>query len=260
MDRPTSEDTTLPLPSGASRAVDATAGRGAAAVFGLLSWARRSRVFHPAGVAFQAAVTVEPNDEPTGAALLDERGRYRAVIRVSRGVGLPAGWPDVLGLAVRMLDAHGPGHHQDLLMATAGGSGPGLRHLLVPARSFSWPRYSTLLPYRVGEQLVVIGARPLAEPGFEPRTFDEVGEALVDARLRFALEVSTVRGDWRRWGTVDVGRRLPETEEASLRFDPFRSGPDLVPAGFLNTLRRRAYKASQDARPTPLDDDPTLHR
>ena len=259
MDRALPEDPSLAAPVAVARkAVDATAGRAAATVFGALSWVRRSRVFHPAGVAFEAVVTVEPEPTPTGAALLDEHGRYRAVVRLSRGVGLPSNVPDILGLAVRMLDSYGPGRHQDFLMVTAGGSAPGLRHLLVPVRSFGWSRYSTLLPYRTGTGLVVVGAQPSGDPGLRLRTFEEVADALVEARLRFALEVAPVRGDWRRWGALDVGRRLDPDEGESLRFDPFRSGPDLVPAGMLNTLRRRAYRASQDARPTPMDSDPTI--
>lgn len=64
----------------------------------------------------------------------------------------------MLGLAVRILDAHGVGAHQDLLLATSG-ERPIVRHLFVPATSFDAIRFSSVLPYRLGDRTVVFGAR-----------------------------------------------------------------------------------------------------
>src|SRR3982750_2638745 len=113
--------------------VDDTAGVGAGLTFG----PPRRRGFHPVGTAFEASLDLDGRsryDVP----LLDERGRRPCVVRLSRGIGLPDGAPDINGLAIRVLDAHGPGHHQDFLLAS---SGVGLlsRHALVPAASYAAP-------------------------------------------------------------------------------------------------------------------------
>jgi hypothetical protein len=43
------------------------------------------------------------------------------LVRLSRGVGLPSGWPDVLGVAVRVQDGGGVGIDLDLLVSTTVG-------------------------------------------------------------------------------------------------------------------------------------------
>jgi hypothetical protein len=44
------------------------------------------------------------------------------LVRFSRGAGLPDALPDVLGIAIRIPDADGAGHPQDLMLSTGGGS------------------------------------------------------------------------------------------------------------------------------------------
>ena len=62
-------------------------------------------------------------------------------MRFSRGAGLPEPLPDILGVAVRVLDSHGPGGHQDFLLATSSGL-PVAHHALLPATTF-WERDAT---------------------------------------------------------------------------------------------------------------------
>src|SRR3954471_22227465 len=124
-----------------------------AAVFEAGSAVRRARVFHPMGIGFRSTVTIRPTTEgeaPFGVPLLDHPGAYSGRVRVSRGAGLPEPLPDVLGLAVRIEDAHGLGHAQDLLLGSSS-SLPVGRQLFVPAASFSGATLTPILPYRLGD-------------------------------------------------------------------------------------------------------------
>src|SRR5688572_2465412 len=101
------------------RVVDLTAGPVAGAVFGTASFVRRARTFHPDGRAFQATVDVVGDRSPGGDQGFGAGGRRRAIVRLSRGAGTPEPLPDFLGLAVRILDAHGVGSHQDVLLVSS---------------------------------------------------------------------------------------------------------------------------------------------
>src|SRR3712207_2526740 len=137
------------------------------AVFHALSAARRKRVFHPVGVGYGGELRVE-SDGP--GAFFTEGRSYSAVARLSRAAGLPQPLPDALGLAFRLVDAHGVDRHQDFLLVTSG-SGPLLHHLLLPAPGgfFSQP-YSSLLPYRSGDGLCMIGRSEERRVGKECRS------------------------------------------------------------------------------------------
>jgi hypothetical protein len=232
--------------------VEATAGAAAAVFTGIGSALRRARLFHPDGVAFQATVDLEGGEH--GAPLLDEPARRRAIVRLSRGTGVPEPLPDVLGMAVRFLDVHGPEAHQDLLLVTSGGP-PLLRHTFAPVRSFDHERWSSVLPYRVGGQLVLLGARPLRSEGPPVQRLADLAEEVASGRLRFALEMAPVTGSWEILGTIELGARLTDAEAESLRFSAANAGGGVEPAGVLQATRRLAYRASQAARPRLLDGD-----
>ena len=123
------EDTDRPMPSEARSPVEVPRWLGdlTARAFGLAAAVRFPRPLHPSGVT------------RAGEARLTGRGRLlaggptcRVVARFSRGAGLPEPLPDVLGLAVRFVDAFGPGRHHDVLLSSGG---PGrLAWVLAPAR------------------------------------------------------------------------------------------------------------------------------
>ena len=226
--------------------IDHTAGTMSALTFGTLTALRRRRIFHPDGIAVEATLDIEGNAS-TGAALFDERGRRRCIARFSRGVGIPEPLPDILGLALRVLDAPGHDTCQDLLFVTSGAA-PLVRNALLPAQGYADRHYSSLLPYRVGDRTVILGARPLLSSGLSPRTFDELSQALAAARLRFVLEIAEPRGEWEPVGTVEFGRRLSEGEAEGLQFNVFNAVDGIEPVGFLNTVRKKAYAGSQRAR------------
>src|SRR5688572_9064652 len=82
------------------------------------STVRGKRVLHPRGRTFGGRLVV-PGGTSYGVPLLDEPGAYDVLVRLSRSAGLPAPLPDIQGVAVRVLDAHGPRQHQDWLVDTA---------------------------------------------------------------------------------------------------------------------------------------------
>lgn len=229
----------------ATPAVEATAGVAAAAVMGAASAVRRKRVFHPDGVGYHATFHVTGADH--GALLLDEAGTHPAVVRLSRGVGLPETLPDFLGLALRITDAHGPGDHQDVLLVSSM-SRPWLRHALLPVRSFDHVRYSTLVPYRVGGRTVLFGARRLDDDAPPATQVSHLRDGVPPPR--FALELAEPRGGWEPIGVLELGERLSPDESTALRFDPSHSGGGIEPIGVVQAVRRLAYRSSQAARPT----------
>ena len=230
-----------PAPAVSERVRETTA-----SFWSALSALRGKRVFHPDGDAYLATFTVPDRPKPTGVPLFDEPGPKRALVRASRAAGLPEPLPDALGLAIRLQDAHGPGHHQDFLLITSANL-PVAHHLIVPALGgFFGHSYSSLLPYRIGGALRLVGAMPVDhEPA---RSLDALAAAARAGEARFDLALAAVGGRFRKVGRIQLGERLaPEAGEA-LRFNPWHTGGGITPAGPLQTLRGAAYRGSQAGR------------
>jgi hypothetical protein len=134
----------------------AAAGPVVAAGFYALAALRRRRSLHPTGIGYQGLLQV-PNERPPrpGVPLFQAGATHLALLRFSRGAGLPEPLPDALGVAIKLPDAHGPGVDQDLLL-TSSTDRPLLRRLLFPARSFVRGAFSTALPYDLGSERVVL--------------------------------------------------------------------------------------------------------
>ena len=161
-------------------------------------------------------------------------------MRFSRSAGLPSWLPDVYGLAVRLVDAHGPGRHQDLLL-DATQPAPLLRRLPWPRWDATSALYSSLLPYDVGGRRMLVGAvHAPATPG--ARSLD----ALPD-EVELALLLATAHGPWREVGRVRTTGELPAPEGRQLRFTPGMTGGGLRPAGPFQEWRNRSYPASHVA-------------
>jgi hypothetical protein len=226
-----------------------------AAGFYALSVLRRRRSLHPAGVGFQGQLLIS-NDAPDrpGVALLRPGATYRALLRFSRGAGLPQPLPDALGVAIKLPDAHGPGADQDLLL-TRSTDRPLLRRLLFPARSFIRRAFSTVLPYELdGERVVVLLVPAPAGQRRSPGGVAAGGGALAELRaaavagLGFELRTAGTLGPSQRLATLTVDEALPAEQTEALRFNPWTTGPGIRPSGWLNLLRDAAYRASQRGR------------
>lgn len=207
------------------------------AAFRTAARVRGARAFHPRGRSYTAQSRIDTDRAPAGF----PTGTHRAIVRFSRGVGLPEAVPDILGVAVRLVDAAGPGVHQDLLMASAGDSLLG-RHLLRPGRSFTSGVFSTILPYDLRGRRVVFGAW-IAGDG--EVLLDHVADHVVELLWSTPGAGSTERAVM---GELRPGVPLGDEEERALGFDPFRTTPDVTPVGWLNDLRRPAYGASRHGR------------
>jgi hypothetical protein len=170
-----------------------------------------------------------------------DRRERAALVRLSRGGGLPERLPDVRGCALRVVDAHGPVRHQDLLLASSLSQVLG-RHLLLPGHEFGGAFYSSLLPYRIGERRLLFGG-VLAGPA--GRSLEEVEGSVAGGGLRIHVLAAAPLGPWVEVAMVTVDRRAPEADD--VRFNPWVTGGGIEPIGALMGLRDPAYRASQAA-------------
>jgi hypothetical protein len=200
--------------------------------------ARRARALHPRGRTYHATV-MTCGGGGYGVDLLDHGAVYPALARLSRGAGLPGGWPDVLGVAVRVWDAGGPGADLDLLASTVAGTAPVARHVPWPRRRARSP-YTTIAGYgtRLGRRYFAVlpdpDAPPLADPGVP---------------ARFRLAVASASGNWWVFGRLALTRPAPDGLDAAVAFDPVvRTVQGLRPQGWLWRLRAAAYEGSRRGR------------
>lgn len=208
------------------------------ALFAALSAVRRRRVFHPYGDAFEAVVSIGAGARRVAdIPLLRRAATHDAVVRLSRGAGLPLPWPDIHGLALKLPGVDGEAD-QDLLLVTSGAA-PLARHLLLPTAGFEGRWLSSVLPFRMGDRHVVVGAGLLGEAGDEP----------VTSGATFELAVSSLVGPWESFGHVTLGAALDAEAAARVTFNPWNAGAGIIPVGALNWLRDAAYRGSQVARP-----------
>ncbi|WP_205697807.1 hypothetical protein [Conexibacter sp. SYSU D00693] len=220
-----------------------------AAGFGAVARLRHARAVHPHGPAWPATATVGPVD---GVPALARRRDVEATVRLSRSFDVADHLPDVLGVAVRLHDLHGPERHQDVLVVSCV-PGPVANPIPTPSPDWTWPTYSSLLPLRIGERLGFLGARSaVSDAAKEGLAVEGARRAAAQDGLAFDLTWAPVGGTWRPLGSVRVdGPELSAERAEALRFDPvLHSGPGLQLAGrALRDLRRRAYRSSRAARP-----------
>lgn len=198
-----------------------------ATTFRALSRVRGARIFHPDGTAYTARWVVDDRGDLPAIPLFQRGADLDAIVRLSRGAGLPHALPDVLGLAVRVVPLS-----QDLLLVTTPGGGPVLRRLLLPAWRFGGKWLSSLVSFDAAGHRLVVGGR---------------ADAHDPTRVRVA--VAPPLGAWQPVATLLLGDELPDDVQHELRFDPWHDGGGLRPVGLLNRVRARAYPASQQGRP-----------
>jgi hypothetical protein len=201
-----------------------TAGRALAVPLGALARWRRGKPMHPRGVVVDGVLERGTGPVPFGVPWLDEQARDDVVVRLSRGTGLPAPLPDLLGLAVRIPD--GP---VDLLL-TSTATGPVLRLLPRPRRDTA-TSYGSVMGYRSDAGTLRLAALP-----------DD------DSARRFTLAAARGQGPWRPFGRLVLGAPR-EPLDPDVRFDAVRNPPHgLVPDGPLARLRAPAYAAARRGR------------
>lgn len=233
-----------------ARAGIALGGAGLGLAFEAVSRLRSAKSLHPRGAVFEATFAVHGGGPPellAGVALLSERRSYPAVVRFSRSLGLPERSPDVLGMAIRLVDAHGPDRPQDLLLVTSG-DGAVVHHLFVPSKGFFALPYSSVLVFRGDGDAFVVGARlapGAARASGRGSELEDLSAAAETGELRYDVGVAPVRGRMTPVATLTVGDRLPD-ERNGLRFNPWHTGGGLEPTGPVNRMRRWVYPRSQE--------------
>ncbi|WP_433158264.1 hypothetical protein [Kribbella sp. CA-247076] len=203
---------------------------GFSAFFRSLARLRGSPAVHPRGVTFAARLVV---DQPTP---VIPDGDHVATVRLSKGAGTPGGWPDVLGLALR-IDVG------DFLFSSSG-EGVWTRWLPTPAGDWATPRYGTLAPYESAGRWWWLMLTPSGPP---------VGHASVRELKEppdFTLYLGDETAEWRPVGRLTIDEVI---DGSGIVFDPILNHPPTAqPAPrWLRDLRERAYSSSRQGREAP---------
>lgn len=183
-------------------------------VLGVLATLRRDKPLHPRGRTLRGELTTWGGARSWGTPFLDEPSTRTCLVRLSRAAGLPRGWPDLGGIAVRLDGAatlpadegrttDPAGEGGDLLVATTGTGRLG-RFVLVPRRRTD-AAMTTLLPLRSRRGPLVLR--------FTPEGADS-----------WLLSATSARGRWEPRGRLVVAG---DDGDAPVRFDPVHR----VPAG-----------------------------
>jgi len=227
-----------------------------------VSRARQARMFHPVGQTYQARLEIEPGlDAPWKE--LAERLSGPALARFSGALWRNFEHLDVLGVALRLRETSSVSPQrlatdQDLLFATIVSP---LTMWLAPfttnAHDYLGNRYWAVSPFDVGQSRhVKFRLSPVERdsPGQDARVRLPRDESLSVGVNRAAIPLRfearrTFEPHWRTLATVWLSAAADVDQEA-LRFSPFQTGRRIVPSGFVHSLRRATYAASQRARPS----------
>jgi hypothetical protein len=202
---------------------------------------RHARVFHPNGLHLAGRLHAEPEFEP-----LFGSGERAVIARLSKGVGLPNGLPDVLGLAFRVLDRDD--EPWDFALATTGQGSLG-RLVITPARGWASARYGCLMPYRISNSAPTWF---FAEPdSVQPASasLEAMRAHLNEDLVSFTLSAGRLGGP--TWRVAEITLRPAESaEHRTDYFDPMLNHPaevELFPKA-IGKIRELAYTGSRSGR------------
>jgi hypothetical protein len=218
------------------------AGRLLAVPFGALARARHGKSLHPRGAVFTGRLERTGSRPRWGVPWLDEPGEDDAVVRLSRGAGLPAPLPDLLGLAIRV---PGPeGRPVDLLLSSTG-TGRLTRYLPQPRRDTAGG-YCSLMTFRSPGGTVVLGALP--EQDSVPSEPEPLAGEVAARPLAFTLAAASPFGQWRPFARLELTTPADELDP-DVRFDGMlHAPPGLVADGPMARLREPSYAAAREGR------------
>jgi hypothetical protein len=222
------------------KSLSAAAGVAFAAAFRALKVLRPDRPIHPTGVALTGTIERRGN-AGSGIQWIDSPGTGTVSARLSRSLGMPPRWPDILGLALRIATEAGPA---DLLLASTGMAWPG-RMMLTAHRYVSSSKLTSLMPYKGSRGPVLLAARPEVAGKVLPATPDAFRAALAAGTWTLGLYYARPLGPWTRFGTLAL---TLDTEKADLstRFDPLRHAlPGAGTYGWAERLREPSYEAAR---------------
>jgi hypothetical protein len=204
-------------------------GRVLGGAFFLLGKARGRKALHPRGEVMEGLIARHGAWSVPASSSQATPVLPTVAVRLSRSLGLPAPYPDVLGMALRIPTQ--PGRFGDVLLATTGTGLLG-RYVLLLTRRYGLRAYTSLFPYKTPVGPLLLAAIPT--PG-SPRQYE--------------LAYSRPTGPWRPFGTLEVAQRTYRGHDLDLSFDPVLNVvPGLETYHWAAQLRRFSYAASRRAR------------
>ncbi|MGY1884549.1 phosphodiesterase [Blastococcus sp. SYSU DS0753] len=217
----------------------AAAGQVVAVPLGAVARWRRGRPMHPRGAVLAGVLDRQGARPPFGVPWLDGAGTDDVVVRMSRGAGLPAPLPDVLGLTIRLTGADG--FPVDLLLSTIG---RGRLTRLVPVpRADAAATYGSIMAYRSAVGPVRLAALPQASS--LPTDPAPLAAAAVSGDVVFTLAAARGLEEWRPFATLRATGRHGSLD-TDLRFDAVRNPPPgLAADGPLARFREPAYATAR---------------
>jgi len=200
---------------------------------GVVARRRHGKPMHARGIVLEGVLERTGATPPVGVPWLDEPGTARAVVRLSRGIGLPDRLPDLLGLAV-----HLPEDDVDLLLSSAGRGR--LTRLLPVLRRDPATAYGSIMGYRSRA-----GTVRLAAVG--ERTAGGRGDRRADG-LVFLLAATCGPGPGRPFARLVLHEPVP-AGDPDVRFDAVRRPPPgLRTDGPMARLRAPSYARARAER------------
>jgi hypothetical protein len=203
---------------------------------------RGRRLFHPVGVLAEGTL------ERTA---LDSDGlpmrSCDVIARVSKGIGVPGGRPDIAGLAFRIpppQDLRSCGPWDVLLASTFGGS----RLVLAPVASWSGTTFSSLMPLRYRGRVWWLRARLATEISTQDLALDTIESEINSDGIQFDIEQAAGRKEFRPLARLTLRNVDPSQDD--IAFDPtLHRDCDVQPLPrWLADFRRAAYRRSREGR------------
>jgi hypothetical protein len=212
-----------------------------AAPLGALARWRHGKPMHPRGAVFEGVLERFGARPESGVSWLDEAATDPVIVRMSRGAGLPARLPDLLGLAIRLPGGPEP---VDLLLSTTG-RGRVTRLVPLPRRD-AGAVYSSIMAYRSDAGPLRIAALP--EQDDVPSDPRPLAAAVRSTGLSFTLAAARGLGPWRPFARLTLGAPT-EPLDPDVRFDAVvHPPPGLVADGPMARFRAPAYARARTAR------------
>jgi hypothetical protein len=218
------------------------AGRVAGVALAALARLRSGKPMHPRGAVFSAVLERYGTGagDSWGVPWLDTPATEAAVVRLSRGAGLPGPLPDLLGIAVRLPSASGP---VDLLLSTTGRGALG--RLLPAPRRDTAAFYSSIMGYRTDAGTLRIGALP--EDDGVPSEPVPLADTVARGEVSFTLAAARGRDPWVPFARLTL-YAAADPLDPGIRFDAvLNPPPGLVPDGPMARFRAPAYARARAA-------------
>ena len=229
------------MAAGMEKDVAATAGRVFARAFAAVKTLRPDRPIHPAGLHLRGRLEREGGPFRSGIAWLDAAGSDDVEARLSRSVGFPPGWPDIIGLAVRLTVDGWP---VDILLASTGMSRAG-RYVLRMHRSVGPAALTTMMPHEGTGGPVQLAARTLRPHGRLPADPPGFRDALGSSGWMLGLYHGCPGAPWQRFATLTL-RPSAEAADTPVRFDPMQHPiPGAGTYSWTQALREPSYAVAR---------------